>query len=261
MQDADYLRQNQKALAEPRAAIPFKDIQAPFDVFPFEFGLAYASGLELATRPAFQTYYATSRRMTEHNANFLASKKVPKSVLFSMIAVDNRYPALEDPQTLRAYRRFYQVGRQTPDQLLLTRRTTPLRESQSCQPTFELGFGQTLTLPPLQDGSALWARIAVESTWLGRLAGFLLGPPALGLSVVAPNWQRDFRFLREAGESGFLLSPALVSTPAAAHFLSGAATVPEDRITNIKLPALISSFPWFDNTFDVTLCTLAWAPP
>ena len=217
-------------------------------MFPFEFGLAYASGLELATRPAFQTYYATSRRMTEHNANFLASKKVPKSVLFSMIAVDNRYPALEDPQTLRAYRRFYQVGRQTPDQLLLTRRTAPLRESQSCQPTFELGFGQTLTLPPLQDGSALWARIAVESTWLG-------------LSVVAPNWQRDFRFLREAGESGFLLSPALVSTPAAARFLSGAATVPEDHITSIKLPALISSFPRFDNTFDVTLCTLAWAPP
>ena len=101
MQDADYLRQNQKALAEARAAILFKDIQAPFDVFPFEFGLAYASGLELATRPAFQSYYATSRRMTEHNANFLASEKAPKSVLFSMIAVDNRYPALEDPQTQR----------------------------------------------------------------------------------------------------------------------------------------------------------------
>ncbi|MBK7282927.1 hypothetical protein [Candidatus Aalborgicola defluviihabitans] len=96
-----------------------------------------------------------------------------------MIAVDNRYPALEDPQTLRPTGAST-VGRQTPDQLLLTCRTTSLRESQSCQPTFELGFQPDAHLAPLQDGSAFWARIAVESTWLGCLAGFFVGPTCAG---------------------------------------------------------------------------------
>ncbi|UCU98565.1 hypothetical protein [Acidovorax radicis] len=256
VQDAESRRRYGMALTEARSAIPFVDMEGPIDIFPFEFSLAYASGLPIATRPAFQSYYATSRHMSAHNADFLASPQAPRSVVFSVTPIDGRYAALEDPLTLRAYRQHYQVDRQTPNALLLTRRASPLAQSALCR-TSEVGFDLPLLIPWVGPDQAVWAEMDVSTTWLGRIVSVLTGPPILRMTIATPMGSTDFRYLREAGKTGFLLSPALVSTEAAANFFNGESR-PEDNVLGLSIHQPSAAMPWFDEKITVKLCVLSW---
>ncbi|APW41544.1 hypothetical protein [Rhodoferax saidenbachensis] len=240
-----------------RSAIPFDAIEGPVDVFPFEFSLAYASGLPIATRPAFQSYFATSRYMTERNAEFLASPQAPRSVIFSIVPMDGRYAALEDPLTVGAYRRYYQVDRQKPDALLLTRRAHPLTQSQSCW-HMQADVNQPLPVPAIRPDQAVWAHIALDPNWVGQVTSVLTGPPVLRMAVTTSAGRSDFRFLREAGEVGFLLSPTLGSTEAAARFFKGESR-PEERVLSLMVLPADGLIPAFGNRIPVKLCVLSWA--
>jgi hypothetical protein len=256
--DSYWRKARDAAVLEARVAFPFQDVNGPVDIFPFEFSLAYASGLPIATRPAFQAYYATSRRMTERNAAFLAGAGAPQSVVFSIFPIDGRYSTLEDPSTFRAYRRLYQLDRQTDDNLLLVRRAAPASEQEDCRDT-QITFDQSELLLPVAPDHAIWAQITLERTWLGRIAEFFMGPPVLSLSVSTPRGQFVSRFLREAGESGFLLSPALPNTLSAGQFFNGNAQS-VNQLSAFKLPAPESKLPvtWFQPNISVRLCTLSW---
>lgn len=254
--NAELGRRQAMALTQARSAIPFADVRGPIDVFPFEFGLAYASGLPIATRPAFQSYFATSRYMSGHNADFLAGPRAPRSVVFSVEPIDGRYAALEDPLTLSAYRRHYQLDRQTPNALLLTRRAAPVAQSEWCR-TSEVAFDLPVLIPWVGPDQAVWAEIDITPTWLGRIVSVLSGPPVLSMTMATPTGSADFRYLREAGQTGFLLSPALVTTAAAADFFK-AASRPEDRVVGFSIKAPGGPIPWHDPQMSVKLCVLSW---
>lgn len=254
--DADMRRRHEMARTEARSAMPFAGVEGPIDVFPFEFSLAYASGLPIATRPAFQSYFATSRYMSAHNAAFLASPQAPRSVVFSVMPIDGRYAALEDPLTLGAYRRQYQVDRQAPNALLLTRRASPLAQSELCR-TSDVEFDLPLLIPWVGPDQAVWAEMDVATTWFGRIVSVLTGPPVLRMTIATPMGSTDFRYLREAGQTGFLLSPALVSTEAAAHFFNAESRL-EDRVLGLSIHRPSGAMPWFDEKISVKLCVLSW---
>lgn len=256
VRSAELRRRHAIALTQARSAIPFADVEGPIDVFPFEFSLAYASGLPIATRPAFQSYFATSRYMSGRNAEFLASPQAPRSVIFSVTPIDGRYAALEDPLTLGAYRRQYRVDRQTPDALLLTRRAAPLAQSERCR-TSAVAFDQPVLIPWVGPDQAVWAEIDVASTWFGQILSVLTGPPVLRMAVATPTGGADYRYLREAGRTGFLLSPALASTEAAASFFKGE-NRPEDQVIGLSIQAPRGPLPWFDEEIAVKLCVLSW---
>lgn len=254
--DADLRSRHAKALAEMRSAIPFVDIEGPIDVFPFEFSLAYASGLPIASRPAFQSYFATSRYMSERNAEFLASPQAPRSVIFSVVPIDGRYAAQEDPLTLGAYRRQYQVDRQTLHALLLTRRAAPLAQSEQCR-TSETEFDLPLLIPSVGPDQAVWAAMDVTPTWYGRILSVFTGPPVLRMTVATPMGSTDYRYLREAGKTGFLLSPALVSAESAAHFFKAESRL-EDKVLGLSIQRPSGAISWFDEKIAVKLCVLSW---
>lgn len=254
--DADLRSRHAMGLAEARSAIPFAGIEGPVDVFPFEFSLAYASGLPIASRPAFQSYFATSRHMSAHNADFLASPQAPRSVIFSVMPIDGRYAAQEDPLTLGAYRRQYQVDRQAPNALLLTRRASPLAQSELCR-TSDVAFDLPLPVPWVGPDQAVWAEMDVTPTWLGRIVSVFTGPPALRMTIATPMGSTDFRYLREAGRTGFLLSPALVSTEAAAHFFNADSRL-EDKVLGLSIHQPGGAMPWYEEKIAVRLCVLSW---
>lgn len=254
--DADLRSRHATGFAEARSAIPFADIEGPVDIFPFEFSLAYASGLSIASRPAFQSYFATSRYMSERNAEFLASPQAPRSVIFSVIPIDGRYAALEDPLTLAAYRRQYQVDRQTPHALLLTRRASPLAQSEQCH-TSATEFDLPLLIPSVGPDQAVWAEMDVATTWFGRLLGVLTGPPVLRMTIATPMGSHDFRYLREAGQTGFLVSPALLSTEGAARFFNAESRF-EDQVLGLSIHPPSAALPWFEEKISVKLCVLSW---
>ncbi|WP_137918093.1 hypothetical protein [Hydrogenophaga sp. 2FB] len=79
------------------------------------------------------------------------------------------------------------------------------------------------------------------------------------MTIATPMGSRDFRFLREAGRTGFLLSPALVSTEAAAHFFN-AESRPADNVFGLSIQTPSGPVPWFDPNISVKLCVRSWAP-
>ncbi|MCU4121173.1 hypothetical protein [Variovorax sp. N23] len=244
------------ALTQARAAIPFDATEAPIDIFPFEFSLAYASEMPIATRPAFQSYFATSRHMTERNERFLYSRQAPRSVIFGVSPIDGRYAALEDPLALGAYRRLYQVERHSSDAILLKRRAAPLAQSQICRNS-QLRFNQLLAIPSVDPDQAVWSEVTVVQSWLGQLLSMLIGHPVVHMTVATSESSRDYRYLREAGQVGFLLSPALASTEAATHFFNGTSR-PEDGVRSFSIHQPSGPLPWFDETISVKLCVLSW---
>jgi hypothetical protein len=254
--DTEGQRRYQQALTEARAAMPFDAMEAPVDVFPFEFSLAHASGLPVANRPAFQSYFATSRHMTERNARFLHSERAPRAVILGVAAIDGRYPALEDPLSLSAYRRLYQVDRQSADALLLTRRDAPLAQTRSCRQA-EWRFNEPLAIPTVNPDQAVWAEITLKQSGLGHILGLLIGHPAIPMTVATSEGSRPYRYLREAGEVGFLLSPALVSTEAAILFFKGASR-PQDSVRSVSIQQPSDRWRWFDKDILVNLCVLSW---
>lgn len=254
--NAESQRRYNVAVAQARAAIPFDNMAAPLDVFPFEFSLAYASEMPIATRPAFQSYFSTSGYTTERNARFLESQHSARSVIFGVSPIDGRYAALEDPLVLGVYRRFYQIESSSSDAILLKRRAEPLAQSQRCHRS-DLRFDQRLAVPSVLPDQGVWAEIAVGQSWPGQLLGMLIGHPVVRMTVATSEGNRDFRYLREAGEVGFLLSPALVSTEAALHFFNGT-NRPQDGVRGFSIHQPGSRLPWFDEKISVKLCVLSW---
>ncbi len=247
-------------IADLRLKFPFKDVVGPIDAFPFDLGLAYSTGLDLATRPAFQAYYATSRLMTERNRDFLVTDRAARSIIFSLLPIDGRFPSLEDPLTVRAFRRFYKVDQQTADQLLLVRRETPLAETETCKESLTR-LDTPITAPSVSEDQAVWARVSLTPTVLGRLAAFFLKGPTLGLTVTtAGGGTQEFRFLRDAGDVGFLLSPAFISLDAAAAFYRGESRA-QDAVSQIQVRNRTGDgvIRWFQPEIAVSLCTLSWS--
>jgi hypothetical protein len=249
-------------LADLRQKFPFKDAAGPIDAFPFDIGFAYSAGLDLATRPAFQAYYATSRFMTERNHDFLATDRAARSILFSVAPIDGRFAALEDPLSLRAFRRFYQADQQTAEHLLLVRRAKPSVEAETCQDSVSR-FDTAIPIPAVLSDQAVWARVSLTPTLVGRIAAFFLGGPTLGLTVSTPAARdQEFRFLRDAGDVGFLLSPGLTSLEAAAAFYRGESRA-QDAVSQIRVTNRTGDtiFRWFQPVMTVSLCTLSWSSP
>lgn len=247
-------------LATLRAGLPFKDIKGPVDAFPIDLGTAYATGLPLAPRPAFQAYFATSRLMTERNAAFLASDRAAASILYRPLTIDGRYPALEDPLSRRAFRRYYDLADRQGAWMLLVRRSAPRSEVESCE-SVQTSLNAETPLPESAADQAVWARIAVQPTWIGALAGGVMTPPRVGITVTQASGQASaFRFLREAGSVGFFLSPTLATPDADAALLAGIIR-PEDRVKTVRIdyPQDSSVLPWFKPEVSIDFCRLAWA--
>lgn len=246
-------------LATLRAGLPFKDIKGPVDAFPIDLGTAYATGLPLAPRPAFQAYFATSRLMTERNAAFLASDRAAASILYRPLTIDGRYPALEDPLSRRAFRRYYDLADRQGAWMLLARRSAPRSEVESCE-SVQTSLNAETPLPESVADQAVWACIAVQPTWIGALVGEVMTPPRVGITVTQVSGQSSaFRFLREAGSVGFFLSPTLATPDADAAFLAGIIR-PEDRVKTVRIdyPQDSSVLPWFKPDVSIDFCRLGW---
>lgn len=77
------------------------------------------------------------------------------------------------------------------------------------------------------------------------------------MTIATPMGSTDFRYLREAGQTGFLLSPALVSTEAAAHFFNAESRL-EDKVLGLSIHQPGGAMPWFEERISVRLCVLSW---
>jgi hypothetical protein len=189
---------------------PLPGIRGTVDAIPSVQGALLAHGLDYRPRPVFQEYCAYTERLLALNRARFASEDGADSLLFRPGSIDGRYPSLAEsiswPVLLGSFAPIGFVGLHS-GLLLLERAAEPLPV-----PLLELGstegrLKEWITLPP---EDALFARIELRPTLLGRLAALLFRAPLPTLRVEAEDGARiRGRLVPGIARAGFLLSPLI----------------------------------------------------
>ena len=183
------------------------------DSFGYRQVYALFNGMNYRPRPVFQSYAACSDRLARWNEQFYLSHTAPDYVVFSLNAVDRKFPPLEDARTLRALLVNYEMADNEGDFLLLKRRSS---EAPKLRLLAEgtLRPGEPLDLRPHGE-SDLWVELELKTSVWGRLREMLFRLPTVRLAA----WQEPGKGLllrrRATGgmmAAGFVASPLLAST-------------------------------------------------
>lgn len=186
--------------------------RASVDVFGCNQAYALFNNLNYRPRPVFQSYAAYSAPLMDLNQQFYFSSAAPETVLFRLLPIDQRLPALEDAFLFRDLLINYRpLDLEGPFLLLQAkpRSSAPnltLLKAGVLHPNEKLG---------LQDyGKAnLWLELKLEPNLLGSARTFLYHPPEVALDAwreSAAAQMASFRAPAPMLAAGFLASPLLL---------------------------------------------------
>lgn len=203
--------QRDAALARIRDQHPLPPLQGSVDVIPSIQSVILAHGYDYRPRPVFQEYVAYTPQLIAANRAFLRSDHAPEYLFFSPGSIDDRYPSSAEGSAWPDILRYYRLERLVEGDLaLLARRTEPLADLLSGNANRTLYFEESLALT---DQTAVFARIEIEKTALGRLANLLFKPTPVFLRVKLRNGAvKTHRLIPEMAGEGFLLSPYIQSS-------------------------------------------------
>lgn len=208
-------------LAAIRARNPLPPLAGTVDLFQNRLSILIAHGLAWSPRPVFQSYLATGGALSRWNAEHLAGPSAPESVLFEAWSIDGRLPALDDALAGLELLRRYDVVAVSERLALLRRRSAPRRVSLAPAGEAVATLGEEVRVP-LPAGRLVWVTVSVEPTLLGRLASLVYKLPELGVRLrLADGRETRWRYVRSAGEAGFLLSPSVEGALDMALLVSG----------------------------------------
>jgi hypothetical protein len=194
------------------------------DVFGSFQSTALFNGLNYRPRPVFQSYAAYSSRLADLNASYYASERAPDYVLFELSALDRRFPALNDGPALRMILANYKFAGPAGRYLVLKRKPAT-RVTLRLVNEGATALGERIEL---DRDAATWLEVFVQPNWKGRLHSMLLQPAPLRLAIWShpkgtPEKPRKYRAATSLLGIGFLASPCLENSKAAADCLAGGA--------------------------------------
>ncbi|MFC0408654.1 hypothetical protein [Roseomonas elaeocarpi] len=201
-------------LAQIRRENPLPPLQGTIDSYSTGQSVLLAHGLRWSPRPVLQSYSAYLPELAEANRRHLEGSGAPDNLLFAIEPVDDRLPSLEDGLSWPDLLVNYEAVALSHERALLRRRPAAERPPPMLGDLLGAGryaMGQPIALPGGQ--TALWARVSVKPTLLGRLVAMLYKPPQLRVRVALINGkQEEYRFVPGMAEAGFLISPVVGDT-------------------------------------------------
>lgn len=222
------------ANAKIRSSIPVPAINGTADVYPTELSIVFANGLRWAGRPILQSYSAYTPALSEANARHLLGSKAPQNIFYSLTAIDQRLPVLEDSASLPVLLTQYKVVRKTPDFLQLERDEAVRRTSITPLSSIDVDLNARVDVP--ESPNPIVARVLMSKTLLGALASAAFKLPQVHIETTLANGTiLEHRFVPGMGEAGFIVSPYIGS---ADDFLMLAGGVTDaNRVTQIRIVA------------------------
>ena len=184
---------------------------ATVDVFGRRQAYALVNNLNYHPRPLPQSYAVGNAELMRLNEQFYLSERAPEFVLFELMSLDRKFPALEDAQLLRHLLINYQFVAEESGFLLLRKKSSdPVKLVLFREVT--LRPGERIDLENLGD-APLWISVEMAPTWIARVRQFLLRPPPVRVSA----WNNDELLMRGRAPAsmlsgGFLASPLLEKT-------------------------------------------------
>jgi hypothetical protein len=243
LRPANYVRERTTAYGEEQSGAQLpkcRDLigRGTADVFGYRQMFAVYNELNYRPRPVFQSYSVYNRPLMELNGEFYDSSNAPEYVLFSLAAIDARFPPLEDAFVLRNLLLNYQSVAAEGDFLLMHRtqtgaaRLTLVREG-------DVSPDGVITLGEFGDAN-LWMEINLQPTWLGDLRRVFYKPAEAKLGVWSgPPNEPGKAFLAPACmlSAGFLASPLVLDNHDVANLYDGKAPIRPTAIAVRFLPS------------------------
>jgi hypothetical protein len=211
--------QFEKAEAALRELCPVPKVDGTFDLYPSLQIVLFANSARYSPRPVIQSYDAYTPRLARLNAEHLRAESAPDHILFGMMPIDGRYPALEDGLSWpELWSRYEPDPSEYPVSAL---ESVVLRRSKTPRPyrLIPIGesrtkFGGAVEVPGTEQGP-VWAEITTPLTTAGKMAAIALKPPSILLDTgLANGSNKQFLLVPGMAQGGFLLSPAVASPSA-----------------------------------------------
>lgn len=204
-------RARDDALAHLRATTPLGDVHGTVDAYGHHQGDLLAHPVDYTPRPVFQSYGAYTPGLAQLNRAHLAGPDGPRHVLVDPESIDFRYPLHDDgaslPVLLAAFDAMDTHGRF----LHLARRATAGSVDLERLGRVRARAFDEFAVPA--SPSPVWGRIAIERTWVGRLATLAFKLPPIVVDVrTADGRLREHRLVRALAADGMLVSPLVETT-------------------------------------------------
>lgn len=187
--------------------------KAAVDLFSWHQGIVFSQGMNWRPRPVFQSYSAYTPYLLDLNARFFRSERAPEYLIFSSLALDRRFYALEDSQALLEIFPRYSPVLIEHGCVLLKRKaqapgTTPERTTVLDR---AVRMGERVDLGGLP-GSEQTLAVHIDYTMWGRLLALAYQPPTVWLRLEFAEGELELRRLVVAtAMEDFLLKPFLDS--------------------------------------------------
>ena len=216
-----------------------------------------AAGLDYRPRPTIQENMTSTPALIARNRAFLGGPDAPGTLIFAPGATDGRHPASVEGSLWPLLLADYAASQQVRDQLLLTRRSSPLEIVQSAAVTSTSAFGTDIAIPP--GTSPIFMKLDIRETLVGKLAEQGLKPPLVRLVVTYPDGASEtYRLIPGMIREGMLVSPTIRTIDDYTRLASGA------DLTGLAAPVSVrveTAGRWaYEPAIGVTFTTLGIPP-
>ncbi len=219
-----------ESVARPLPALPNA---GKVDFYPTARLDEIAGEWSFSKRPVWESYAATTSSLLELNAAHLRSAAAPDTILFKIDPIDHRFPSQDDSLSWPGLLTRYEPAGTWNDRIVLRKRANP--------PAYRIEPMQTLTSKledwidlPRAPGVLLWISIDIKPNGRHALANAFYRPHELWMNVEFSSGEvKPHRLIPDLIRTGFLLSPAVESTPDFAALYSKADAV--RRVARIQL--------------------------
>jgi len=187
--------------------------QQSVDILSYEQGVILLNGFNWRPRPVFQSFVTYTSKLLRTNADFFASDRAPRFLIFKLQTIDQRFPTLDDSAALRIILRKYKAVFRENGFLLLQRDTDGGNDTpQSTTPVFErqVSFGDAIDIRSLESNKQYSLSLDIRYSWLGRIRQFLYRAPLTGIEVeFVDGNKRRYRIVPGMARSGFIFTPLI----------------------------------------------------
>lgn len=174
-------------------------------VVPYRIAFCVAPHVTCTPNPTLQTFAAYTAGLDQWSSDHYLGERAPPFVLLHPEGIDGRSPALDNPSLWRALLAAYRVApRQVGVALLLERRPSFVHSGLVEVNRLPLPVGEWIPVPDMP--GPLYASIALDPTWLGRIQRIVFRSGPVFLALEYPGGQQAaFRLVPDTARNGLPL--------------------------------------------------------
>ena len=239
----------QNSLETLKAKADFPIWKGTVDLYSDDQAYLLTSGNVWSPRPVFQSYAAYTPELAELNKAHLLGAAAPAHIVFKMLPIDNRLPALEDGTSWPVLLSQYTLNTKHNDFLFLDRKEnchfvdamTPIMQQN-------ISLRRWVSLPITNH--LLYTQIEIHPSLMGKILGLLYKTPPLTITIKLANGsERTYRFIAGMAESGFILSPFVENTDDFAKLYGTSSDLQSNRIQKMNISVRNRTGIFFKKTY------------